>query len=135
MYMDMPLEIRCYCSLPGPWSRLFRKIPLLPETFSTASRSFPAKGEDHNYSISLGYVEYPTHVGKASDILRYADMALYEVKLRGKHGCLAYRTDFHSSKRTQLGFALTDISNNLPVLSSSTGQIKRMNEFCTPIRR
>ncbi len=39
---------------------------------------------------------------------------LYEVKLRGKHGCLAYRTDFHSSKRTQLGFALTDISKNLP---------------------
>ena len=84
------------------------------QAFSMAPRSFQAKGEEHNYSISLGYVEYPTHVGKASDILRYADMALYEVKLRGKHGCLAYRTDFHSSKRTQLGFALTDISNNLP---------------------
>ena len=84
------------------------------EAFSMASRSFSSKGQEHSYSISLGYVEYPTHVGKASDILRYADMALYEVKLRGKHGCLAYRTDFHSSKRTQLGFALTDVSNNLP---------------------
>ena len=84
------------------------------QEFSTTSRSFQAKGEEHNYSISLGYVEYPTHVAKASDILRYADMALYEVKLRGKHGCLAYRSDFHSSKRTQLGFALADISNNLP---------------------
>lgn len=84
------------------------------QAFSMAPRSFQAKGEEHNYSISLGYVEYPTHVGKSSDILRYADMALYEVKLRGKHGCLAYRTDFHSSKRTQLGFALTDVSNNLP---------------------
>lgn len=94
------------CNIPDAAVRI--------EAFSTASRSFQAKGEDHNYSISLGYVEYPTHVGKASDILRYADMALYEVKLRGKHGCLAYRTDFHSSKRTQLGFALTDISNNLP---------------------
>lgn len=84
------------------------------EAFSMASRSFSNKGQEHSYSISLGYVEYPTHVGKASDILRYADMALYEVKLRGKHGCLAYRTDFHSSKRTQLGFALTDVSSNLP---------------------
>ena len=84
------------------------------QAFSAAERSFQSKGETHNYSISLGYVDYPAHVGKASDILRYADMALYEVKLRGKHGCLAYRSDFHSSKRTQLGFALTDISNNLP---------------------
>lgn len=84
------------------------------QTFSTASRSFQAKGEEHSYSISLGYVEYPASAPKVSDILRYADMALYEVKLRGKHGCLAYRSDFHSSKRTQLGFALADISNNLP---------------------
>ena len=84
------------------------------EAFSTASRSFQSKGQEHNYSISLGYVEYPTHVGKASDILRYADMALYEVKLRGKHGCLAYRMDLHTTKRTQLGFELNDISNNLP---------------------
>lgn len=84
------------------------------EAFSMASRTFLCKGQEHNYSISLGYVEYPVHVGKASDILRYADMALYEVKLRGKHGCLAYRTDLHTTQRTQLGFELNDISNNLP---------------------
>lgn len=84
------------------------------EAFSSAPRSFQSKGQEHNYSISLGYVEYPAHVGKASDILRYADLALYEVKLRGKHGCLAYRTDLHTTKRTQLGFELNDISNNLP---------------------
>ena len=84
------------------------------EAFSRASRSFSAKGAEHNYSISIGYAEYPTSAEKVSDILRYADIALYEVKLQGKHGALAYRPDFHNSKRTQLGFALSDISDNLP---------------------
>ena len=84
------------------------------EAFSRASRSFSAKGTEHNYSISIGYAEYPTNAEKVSDILRYADIALYEVKLQGKHGALAYRPDFHKTKRTQLGFALSDISDNLP---------------------
>lgn len=84
------------------------------ETFSRASRSFSAKGAEHNYSISIGYAEYPTNAEKVSDILRYADIALYEVKLQGKHGALAYQPDFHKTKRTQLGFALSDISDNLP---------------------
>ena len=56
------------------------------EAFSNASRSFSAKGIEHNYSISLGYAEYPANAEKVSDILRYADIALYEVKLQGKHG-------------------------------------------------
>ena len=84
------------------------------EAFSRVSRSFSAKGIEHNYSISLGYAEYPANAEKVSDILRYADIALYEVKLQGKHGALAYRPDFHNSKRTQLGFSLSDISDNLP---------------------
>ena len=84
------------------------------DAFSKASRSFSAKGVEHNYSISLGYAEYPSNAEKVSDILRYADIALYEVKLQGKHGALAYRSDFHNSKRTQLGFSLSDISDNLP---------------------
>ena len=84
------------------------------DAFSKASRSFSAKGVEHNYSTSLGYAEYPANAEKVSDILRYADIALYEVKLQGKHGALAYRSDFHNSKRTQLGFSLSDISDNLP---------------------
>ena len=84
------------------------------DAFSKASRSFSAKGVEHNYSTSLGYAEYPANAEKVSDILRYADIALYEVKLQGKHGALAYRPDFHNSKRTQLGFSLSDVSDNLP---------------------
>ena len=43
-----------------------------------------------------------------------ADAALYEVKLRGKKGSLVYDEGFDSEVRTQLGFALNDISENLP---------------------
>jgi len=84
------------------------------EVFSNSLRTFESKGQTHNYGISIGYAEYPTHAEKLSDLLRYADMALYEVKLRGKHSCLCYESSFHTSKRTQLGFELDDISRNLP---------------------
>lgn len=84
------------------------------EAFSNSPRTFESKGQTHNYGISIGYAEYPTHAEKISDLLRYADMALYEVKLGGKHSCLCYKSSFHTSKRTQLGFELDDISSNLP---------------------
>ena len=46
--------------------------------------------------------------------MRCADAALYEVKLHGKNGCMAYREGLHSRSRKQLGFALKDISEHLP---------------------
>ena len=45
--------------------------------------------------------------------MQCADTALYAVKLNGKHGCKAYDSDPHEA-RTQLGFALKDISAHLP---------------------
>ena len=88
----------------------------LIERFTMKKRTFLHKGKEYKYSISLGYVEYPTYAHKDSELLRYADIALYEVKLRGKHGCLPYRASYRvsDSKRSQLGFKLNDISNNLP---------------------
>ncbi len=88
----------------------------LIESFTMKKRTFLHKGKEYKYSISLGYVEYPTYAHKDSELLRYADIALYEVKLRGKHGCLPYRASYRvsDSKRSQLGFKLNDISNNLP---------------------
>lgn len=84
------------------------------EAFCKERRTFLYKEQEHTFTVSLGYAEYPTHTRNDSDLLRYADMALYEVKLRGKNGCLAYQSDFHAFKRTQLGFKLTDLSGNLP---------------------
>lgn len=84
------------------------------EDFTSKSRFFTFEGEEHDFHISLGYAEYPADSDKISELLRNADMALYEVKLRGKHSCLPYRQDFKPQKRSRLGFALRDISQHLP---------------------
>lgn len=84
------------------------------EAFTFIPRSFKYSGTDHPFYISLGYAGYPKDSTDPSVLLKNADIALYEVKLRGKHSCLPYRQGFHSQKRLRLGFALRDISQNLP---------------------
>lgn len=84
------------------------------EAFTFIPRSFKYSGTDHPFHISLGYAGYPKDSTDPSVLLKNADIALYEVKLRGKHSCLPYRQGFHSPKRHRLGFALRDISQNLP---------------------
>ena len=66
------------------------------------------------FYISLGYAEYPTFASNHSQLMRCADAALYEIKLHGKNGCMAYREGLQSGVRKQLGFALKDISEHLP---------------------
>lgn len=83
------------------------------EQFAKMKRTFLYEGKERNFSISLGYAEYPLHADNYTKLKSCADAALYEVKLRGKQDCLAYQTDFRLEVRTQLGFALNDISENL----------------------
>ena len=84
------------------------------EQFTKQERSFWYDGEEVTYTISLGYAEYPLHGKSYPRLMRCADAALYEVKLGGKNGCLQYRDGIGLEIRKQLGFALKDISENLP---------------------
>lgn len=84
------------------------------ECFTKERRAFLYEGQTHTFSISLGYAEYPLHARNYSQLMHCADAALYEVKLRGKHGCLEYEQKFRTEIRKQLGFALKDVSENLP---------------------
>ena len=59
--------------------------------FTKETRKFYCKGEAHTFTISLGFAEYPVLADDRSQLMRCADMALYEVKMRGKNGCMAYR--------------------------------------------
>ena len=86
---------------------LLRQFTQLPKTFS-------CKGKEYPFYISLGYAEYPTFASSRSQLMRCADAALYEVKLDGKNGCLQYREGIGLEIRKQLGFALKDVSENLP---------------------
>ena len=41
--------------------------------------------------------------------MRCADKALYDVKMRGKNGCMAYREGEQVKSRAKLGFVIKDI--------------------------
>lgn len=84
------------------------------EQFTQRKRIFRHGGKEYEFGISVGYAEAPVLTGSRFGLLRNADTALYEVKLQGKHGCLAYTNNLQMDKRTQLGFALSDISDYLP---------------------
>ena len=82
--------------------------------FTKQKRFFVYEGEERAFNSSLGYAEYPVHAKSQLQLMHCADAALYEVKLRGKKGSLVYDEGFDPEVRTQLGFALRDISENLP---------------------
>lgn len=82
--------------------------------FTKTPKTFSYKGQTYSFCISLGYAEYPNNAIERSQLMRCADTALYEVKLHGKNGCIAYQEGFQSGVRKQLGFVLNDISENLP---------------------
>ena len=82
--------------------------------FTKLPKTFSCKGKEYPFFISLGYAEYPTFASSRSQLMRCADAALYEIKLHGKNGCMAYREGLRSGVRKQLGFAFKDISEHLP---------------------
>lgn len=85
------------------------------EQFTLQPRHITYNGEEHPFYISLGYAEYPKDCEDVSELIRCADMALYAVKLHGKHNCSPYhRGAYKMQHRGQLGFALQDVSKNLP---------------------
>ena len=92
----------------------FEEADVQLQQFTKLPKTFSCHGEKHAFYISLGYAEYPTFASDRSQLLRCADAALYEIKLHGKNGCMAYREGLQSGVRKQLGFAFKDISEHLP---------------------
>ena len=84
------------------------------QQFTSLPKTFLCRGKEQHFYISLGYAEYPTFAANRSQLMRCADAALYEIKLHGKNGCMAYREGLHSGVRTQLGCAFKDVSEHLP---------------------
>lgn len=82
--------------------------------FTQAKRTFTHGGKKYNYTVSMGYAEYPLQAKNASELASKSDVALYEAKLRGKHNCFAYNESLRPETRSKLGFALHEVSENLP---------------------
>ena len=83
------------------------------EQFVARNRFYTQGGTAQGYSISLGYAGAPQDPPD-STLLSKADMALYSVKLKGKHCAQAFHEDLPTNRRTQLGFNLADITANAP---------------------
>ena len=92
----------------------YKKAEEMLLQFTKLPKTFSCKGKEYPFFISLGYAEYPTFASSRSQLMRCADAALYEIKLHGKNGCMAYREGLRSGVRKQLGFAFKDISEHLP---------------------
>lgn len=73
-----------------------------------------ANDEKITFTISLGFAQYPFDSKVYLELMRCADKALYEVKFYEKNGCQKYKTGMGTKKRKQLGFALKEVSENLP---------------------
>ena len=84
------------------------------EAFTSAARYVRANGNCYPFYISLGYAEYPKDQREISHLIRYADMALYAVKLHGKQSCAAYQSTYETQQRSQFGFALQEVARHLP---------------------
>lgn len=82
--------------------------------FTEETRKFYCKGEERAFTISLGFAEYPVFADDRSQLMRCADKALYDVKMRGKNGCMAYSEGEQVKSRAKLGFVIKDIIDNLP---------------------
>lgn len=83
------------------------------QAFAAENRTFLYQKEPHSFGISLGYAGGQAEPDE-STLLSRADMALYAVKLQGKHSAQAYSDHLDRKRRVQLGFALRDVTENLP---------------------
>ena len=92
----------------------FKEVAQQMQQFTKLPKTFSHMGKGQQFYISLGYAEYPKDCEDVSELIRCADMALYAVKLHGKNNCSPYRGAYKMQHRSQLGFALQDVSKNLP---------------------
>lgn len=74
---------------------LFRK-------FVEGTHELTYKERQFHYTVSLGYALYPDQSTNYKELNRFADMALYAVKVRGGNGCLGYESHMNVVERPQL---------------------------------
>lgn len=91
-----------------------RHLVALIQEFVGKEHAVEINGKTYPYTVSLGYSTYPDQAASFSRLYRYADTALYAVKLRGKGTFLRYKQEMETDERSQLGFSLEDLAKGLP---------------------
>ena len=94
------------------WSR---KAAEAIDCFTEKPHIITYKGKEIQFSASLGLARYPEQDRDYRNLCIKADYALYGAKLNGKSRWQEFDPDLRlKDTRTQLGFNLTDIGNEMP---------------------
>lgn len=94
------------------WSR---KAAETIDRFTENPHIITYKGKEIRFSASLGLARYPEHDKDYRSLCIKADYALYGAKLNGKSRWKEFDPELRlKDTRTQLGFNLTDIGNEMP---------------------
>lgn len=94
------------------WSR---KVAEAIDCFTEKPHIITYKGKEIRFSASLGLARYPEQDRDYRNLCIKADYALYGAKLNGKSRWKEFDPDLRlKDTRTQLGFNLTDIGNEMP---------------------
>lgn len=84
-------------------------------SFADETFHMNSEGQEFDFHISCGYAFYPSQADNMSDLYHKADIALYDVKMSGKHKALPYTWTSDTRRPEQLTLTVSSLSNNLPV--------------------
>ncbi len=83
--------------------------------FTHMDKKVVYNGQTVKYSTSIGYSLYPDHATSYSEMYQKADLALYDVKMRGKNNYGKFRKELEAqADRAEFNFNPATISEMLP---------------------
>ncbi len=98
-------------ALPG---RMSNNRPAI-KGLSVLKQEAESNGEAIPFSVSIGYSEFPGHAKDYEEALKFADAALYEVKIAGKNNFASYKSSLSEEKHhNQLGLGLRALATGDP---------------------
>jgi diguanylate cyclase (GGDEF)-like protein len=98
-------------ALPG---RMSDNRPAI-KGLSVLKQEAESNGEAIPFSVSIGYSEFPGQAKDYEEALKFADAALYEVKIDGKNNFASYKSSSSEKKhQNQLGLGLRALAAGDP---------------------
>lgn len=98
-------------AMPGQMSDCRQII----EKMSKLKQKVTMDGQEIPFSISMGYSEFPGQATNYEEALKYADAALYEVKMAGKDSFASYSSSISKHQQhNQLGLGLRALAAGDP---------------------
>lgn len=82
--------------------------------FSDEQHSIKLNNTVCRFTFSIGYAMYPEQGTEYDELVKCADMAMYNVKMNRRDSFIKFSPDMHKQKRTLLSFNLSDIVSGIP---------------------